>query len=82
MGGVRSRPIGTSDSLSDGNGSILNNQNQNTIQKSQLHHQISPQSSIIYSNHIRQPSVRSRSSQPMPGPSELDRRFAKVLVCN
>ena len=29
---------------------------------------------------VRQPSVRSRSQQPMPTAEELDRRFTKVLV--
>lgn len=29
---------------------------------------------------VRQPSVRSRTQQPMPNVDELDRRFAKVLV--
>lgn len=29
---------------------------------------------------VRQPSVRSRTQQPMPNVEELDRRFAKVLV--
>lgn len=31
-------------------------------------------------HHIRQPSVRSRASQPIPDPNELDKKFAKVLV--
>lgn len=31
-------------------------------------------------HHVRQASVRSRASQPMPEHSELDKRFAKVLV--
>lgn len=39
----------------------------------------SPSSTLI-ANHIRQPSIRNRNPQPMPNPSELDRRFAKVLV--
>lgn len=39
----------------------------------------SPSSTLI-ANHIRQPSIRSRNLQPMPNASELDRRFAKVLV--
>lgn len=39
----------------------------------------SPTSTLI-ANHIRQPSIRSRNLQPMPNPSELDRRFARVLV--
>ena len=38
-------------------------------------------SSTLLANHIRQPSIRSRNLQPMPNSSELDRRFAKVLVC-
>lgn len=32
-------------------------------------------------HHVRQASVRSRASQPMPNASELDMRFSKVLVC-
>lgn len=39
----------------------------------------SPTSTLI-ANHIRQPSIRSRNLQPMPNSSELDRRFARVLV--
>lgn len=39
----------------------------------------SPTSTFV-ANHIRQPSIRSRNLQPMPNSSELDRRFAKVLV--
>ena len=39
----------------------------------------SPSSTLI-ANHFRQPSIRSRNLQPMPNASELDRRFAKVLV--
>lgn len=39
----------------------------------------SPSSTLI-ANHIRQPSIRSRNLQPMPNASELDRRFARVLV--
>lgn len=31
-------------------------------------------------HHIRQASVRSRASQPIPDQNELDKRFAKVLV--
>jgi hypothetical protein len=38
----------------------------------------SPSSTMNY--HLRQPSIRSRNVQPMPHISELDRRFAKVLV--
>lgn len=33
-------------------------------------------------HHKRQASVRSRAAQPMPEHSELDKRFAKVLVSN
>lgn len=33
-------------------------------------------------HHVRQASVRSRAAQPMPEHSELDKRFAKVLVSN
>lgn len=31
-------------------------------------------------HHVRQASVRSRAAQPMPEHTELDKRFAKVLV--
>lgn len=31
-------------------------------------------------HHVRQASVRSRAVVPMPDNSELDKRFAKVLV--
>lgn len=31
-------------------------------------------------HHVRQASVRSRAALPMPDHSELDKRFAKVLV--
>lgn len=31
-------------------------------------------------HHVRQASVRSRAAVPMPDHSELDKRFAKVLV--
>lgn len=31
-------------------------------------------------HHVRQASVRSRAAQPIPDHSELDKRFAKVLV--
>lgn len=31
---------------------------------------------------VRQPSIRSRSQQPMPTTEELERKFTKVLVCN
>lgn len=41
---------------------------------------MSSPSSTLIANHIRQPSIRSRNLQPMPNSSELDRRFAKVLV--
>lgn len=33
-------------------------------------------------HHVRQASVRSRAALPMPDHSELDKRFAKVLVRN
>lgn len=37
--------------------------------------------SIISSKHqARQSSIRVKSKQPMPEPSELERRFTKVLV--
>lgn len=41
---------------------------------------LSSPSSTLIANHIRQPSIRSRNLQPMPIASELDRRFARVLV--
>lgn len=31
-------------------------------------------------HHVRQASVRSRATQPMPDSGELDKRFTKVLV--
>lgn len=69
--------------LSKGNGN-LNNNNHNDQQiyldcNSDI--MASPSSTLI-ANHIRQPSIRSRNLQPMPNVSELDRRFAKVLVSN
>lgn len=72
-------------------GSVLSkgNDNLNNNNASDRHHDIfmdcnsdimaSPSSTLI-ANHIRQPSIRSRNLQPMPNASELDRRFAKVLV--
>ncbi|XP_054735525.1 formin-like protein [Anastrepha obliqua] len=47
------------------------------LQKQDLHYDIGSSSQY---HHVRQPSVRSRSQQPMPTTEELDRRFAKVLV--
>lgn len=72
-------------------GSALSKINDNSINNNAIerHHDIfmdcnsdimaSPSSTLI-ANHIRQPSIRSRNLQPMPHTSELDRRFAKVLV--
>lgn len=72
-------------------GSVLSkgNDNLNNNNANDRHHDIfmdcnsdimaSPSSTVI-ANHIRQPSIRSRNLQPMPHTSELDRRFAKVLV--
>lgn len=45
----------------------------------------SPSSGISHwkqqqNHHVRQASVRSRAAIPMPEHSELDKRFAKVLV--
>lgn len=34
----------------------------------------------LQNHHVRQASVRSRAALPMPDHSELDKRFAKVLV--
>lgn len=48
-----------------------------TLQKQDLRYDIGSSSQY---HHVRQPSVRSRSQQPMPTTDELDRRFAKVLV--
>lgn len=47
------------------------------LQKHDLRYDIGTSSQY---HHVRQPSVRSRSQQPMPTTEELDRRFAKVLV--
>ncbi|XP_067643803.1 formin-like protein isoform X1 [Eurosta solidaginis] len=47
------------------------------LQKQDLHYDIGSSSQY---HHVRQPSVRSRSQQPMPTADELDRRFAKVLA--
>ncbi|XP_060655028.1 formin-like protein isoform X2 [Drosophila nasuta] len=48
-----------------------------TLQKQDLRYDIGSSSQY---HHVRQPSVRSRSQQPMPTTDELDRRFAKVLA--
>lgn len=48
-----------------------------TLQKQDLRYDIGCSSQY---QHVRQPSLRSRSQQPMPTTDELDRRFAKVLV--
>lgn len=68
-------------------GSILSKGNENSINNNNEHNDIfidcndiSSMPSTLISNHLRQPSIRSRNLQPMPTISELDRRFAKVLV--
>lgn len=43
-----------------------------------LHNWKTPQQ--LQNHHVRQASVRSRAATPMPDHSELDKRFAKVLV--
>ncbi|KAH8270599.1 hypothetical protein KR018_012146 [Drosophila ironensis] len=48
-----------------------------TLQKQDLRYDIGCSSQY---QHVRQPSLRSRSQQPMPTTDELDRRFAKVLA--
>ncbi|XP_032599410.1 formin-like protein isoform X6 [Drosophila grimshawi] len=48
-----------------------------TLQKQDLRYDIGSSSQY---QHVRQPSVRSRSQLPMPTTDELDRRFAKVLA--
>ncbi|XP_037718474.1 formin-like protein isoform X4 [Drosophila subpulchrella] len=55
------------------NGSISSG----TLQKQDLRYDIGCSSQY---QHVRQPSLRSRSQQPMPTTVELDRRFAKVLA--
>ncbi|BFF96602.1 formin-like protein [Drosophila madeirensis] len=94
MGAVKSRNITTADVEADdqqhhpqhSSHSMLRNGHHNhngpasgggTLQKQDLRYDIG--SSAEY-HHIRQPSVRSRSQQPMPTADELDRRFAKVLA--
>ncbi|SPP76105.1 formin-like protein isoform X4 [Drosophila guanche] len=94
MGAVKSRNITTADVEADdqqhhpqhSSHSMLRNGHHNhngpasgggTLQKQDLRYDIG--SSAEY-HHIRQPSVRSRSQQPMPTTDELDRRFAKVLA--
>nr|XP_036230008.1 formin-like protein isoform X2 [Bactrocera oleae] len=94
MGAVSSRHISTNDALveeggggnnhdqGNGNCSISHKNGITTatggfLQKQDLHYDIGPSSQY---HHVRQPSVRSRSQQPMPTTDELDRRFAKVLL--
>ncbi|CAD7003852.1 unnamed protein product [Ceratitis capitata] len=95
MGAVSSRHISTSDVLVEegghgtggghnhdhGNGHYSHKNGITTasggfLQKQDLHYDIGSSSQY---HHVRQPSVRSRSQQPMPTTDELDRRFAKVL---
>ncbi|XP_017128396.1 formin-like protein isoform X3 [Drosophila elegans] len=91
MGAVKSRTITSADvdadeqlqhphphhpSMRNGhqhNGSISSG----TLQKQDLRYDIGCSSQY---QHVRQPSLRSRSQQPMPTTDELDRRFAKVLA--
>ncbi|XP_017137011.1 formin-like protein isoform X1 [Drosophila miranda] len=94
MGAVKSRHITTADVDTDdqqhhphhSSHSMLRNGHHNyngpasgggTLQKQDLRYDIGSSSEY---HHIRQPSVRSRSQQPMPTTDELDRRFAKVLA--
>ena len=69
--------------LSKGNDNLNNNdsnEHRNNIYLDCNSDIMSSPSSTLIANHIRQPSIRSRNLQPMPNSSELDRRFAKVLV--
>lgn len=68
--------------LSKGSDSINgdSNEQRNNIYLDYNNDIMSSPSSTLIANHIRQPSIRSRNLQPMPNSSELDRRFAKVLV--
>lgn len=69
--------------LSKGNDNLNNNdsnEHRNNIILDCNSDIMSSASSTLIANHIRQPSIRSRNLQPMPNSSELDRRFAKVLV--
>ncbi|XP_017843493.2 formin-like protein isoform X4 [Drosophila busckii] len=89
MGAVKSRPINNTDVEHDEqqhhqhhqhsmlrNG-IHNTTSSGTLQKQDLRYDIGSSSQY---HHVRQPSVRSRTQQPMPTTDELDRRFAKVLA--
>ncbi|XP_055372916.1 formin-like protein isoform X2 [Condylostylus longicornis] len=76
--------------LNNGGNKFGNNGKQTT--SSNNRHEISPasptsgysfstsSSNNSGSNHIRQPSVRNRPTQPMPTHEELDKRFAKILA--
>ncbi|XP_037936539.1 formin-like protein isoform X3 [Teleopsis dalmanni] len=87
MGAVKSRHLTTADNLVEEGGAggsshfhTLKNGGSNTtgfLQKQDLRYDIGTNSQY---HHVRQPSVRSRSQQPMPTSEELDRRFAKVLA--
>lgn len=69
--------------LSKGNDNLNNNdsnEHRNNIYLDCNSDIMSSPSSTLIANHIRQPSIRSRNLQPMPNSSELDRRFARVLV--
>lgn len=93
MGAVKSRPITSADVDADeqlqhphhhNHHSMRNGHQHNgstsgggTLQKQDLRYDIGCSSQY---QHVRQPSLRSRSQQPMPTTDELDRRFAKVLV--
>ncbi|XP_017090055.2 formin-like protein isoform X1 [Drosophila bipectinata] len=89
MGAVKSRSITSADVDADVDPhhphvhSMLRNNGHSassgsgTLQKQDLRYDIGCSSQY---QHVRQPSLRSRSQQPMPTTDELDRRFAKVLA--
>ncbi|XP_041631337.1 formin-like protein isoform X5 [Drosophila kikkawai] len=92
MGAVKSRTITSADVDADEqqlqhphnhshhsmrNGHHHNGSTSGTLQKQDLRYDIGCSSQY---QHVRQPSLRSRSQQPMPTTDELDRRFAKVLA--
>ncbi|XP_017862168.1 PREDICTED: formin-like protein CG32138 isoform X3 [Drosophila arizonae] len=94
MGAVKSRPITSADvdrqedqrqqlpplhqhQHQNTNSMQRNGHHSATLQKQDLRYDIGSSSQY---HHVRQPSVRSRSQQPMPTTDELDRRFAKVLA--
>lgn len=91
MGTVKSRAITSDDTNSndEGNANGPSNFQQHHqikgycgngggyLQKNDLRYDIGNNS---HYHPLRQPSVRSRSCQPMPPSEELDRKFTKVLV--